>query len=768
MRDLRSRLGRQACRKSLRVSPSQRAEDGFTLPELLIVLVIIPIIIGGLAIALIALLQNTVATDQHGTAIRLSNSHDAQITSAYFVRDVQSATSVSTAHVPLCAPAGSPNDQLLGLQWSSGNSTVSVSYFIQQAPLEIVRYFCSTGSVPQSTSVVSHDVFNGLASVAFLTCPAVGFGANSSVCAGNGATTYVAVVVDCTNDSGKKDCANGGPVSVVPAAAGGIGISGVHLYVLENTTTNFQYLLTGTPRLANGAQTGQPQSKQLNPPFIANGPVAVGNCNMLANGVAAINDSTSPAMTIGPTGSWSGTGLVTSDPNTSTAVSGSAGSYPTPVDFGPPVKSPYDVLTEPPSPPAGNPYPTVTETANPWDPSTDPLALSGGKLKPAIYVVQHGLKLSKGLDATNGVLFYVTGGNVDLGVGNANVLMTPLAPNWENPVPTGTPTPPEVVLWVSRNDTSPSNPPTMTLGGNGNATTINGAVYAPTAALTMNGGGSSGGVNAQSLDIGSIVSCNGGGSVPYNLTIGSPLSSGASVQPTSATISNGQSDSAAITVLGVGSLTPTGTVTFYQCGPLGVGIGCTSTANQVGGPVTLTASSPGIAKATSAAFTPSSAGTYCFAAYYSGNASYSPSSDTSTDGCFTVSGPPAPTILVPSSSASCYNHTGGGSCTMWPLAISGTAGDPGGPGVASVNIAIQDPNGLWWNGTSYSSSTPLTFPAADTSGTGSFSTWKLPYPLVNLPSSDKGTYTVVATITDKTTPTGVTGPAASQSFNWKG
>ena len=96
-------------------------------------------------------------------------------------------------------------------------------------------------------------------------------------------------------------------------------------------------------------------------------------------------------------------------------------------------------------------------------------------------------------------------------------------------------------------------------------------------------------------------------------------------------------DSAAVT----GNATagsPTGTFTFYVCGPSLTPPPCTSTTGtMVGtGPVSVIAAAGDAATADSPAFTPSSTGTWCFAAYYSGDSNYAPGSDTGSDGCFTV------------------------------------------------------------------------------------------------------------------------------------
>jgi prepilin-type N-terminal cleavage/methylation domain-containing protein len=66
-----------------------RADDGFTLVELIIGIVITSVIIGAIASALIVSFRTTNVTQQ-----RMAESHDAQISSAYLANDVQSAGSV--------------------------------------------------------------------------------------------------------------------------------------------------------------------------------------------------------------------------------------------------------------------------------------------------------------------------------------------------------------------------------------------------------------------------------------------------------------------------------------------------------------------------------------------------------------------------------------------------------------------------------------------------------------------------------------------------
>ena len=114
--------------------------------------------------------------------------------------------------------------------------------------------------------------------------------------------------------------------------------------------------------------------------------------------------------------------------------------------------------------------------------------------------------------------------------------------------------------------------------------------------------------------------------------------------PLNSTIDEGQSNIDQATVTGNDSdaspPAPTGTVTFYQCGPTNAPTPCTG-GTQLGNPVSLTASGANTATATSPTYTPNSApGYWCFRAVYSGDGNYFTSSDNSSvRECFFVNGP---------------------------------------------------------------------------------------------------------------------------------
>jgi len=198
-------------------------QAGFTLLELVVVIAIMGLVIGAITTALITTLQN------EGTiSDRVSASADAQITSSVFVRDVQSASEVTTlqtagpvqGHAGVC---GSGTTYLLGLYW---NGTV-VSYWTKDGTggaHDLVRSFC--GSTNESETIS-----RGLPTIqgpATVTC-----GPNVSSC--NYATTWMSTA----------------------------GVSGISIAVVEpptrpgaSSSNGYGFSLSASPRYQTQASCG--------------------------------------------------------------------------------------------------------------------------------------------------------------------------------------------------------------------------------------------------------------------------------------------------------------------------------------------------------------------------------------------------------------------------------------------------------------------------------------------------------------------------------
>ena len=143
---------------------TSRDEEGFTLIELLIVVMVTPLIIGAIAIALVATFQL-----QSSVSNRLTDSGDAQVVTASFQNDVQSAVEVTTQ--PASSPQCGSGSQLLGLEWdgtTGGTFNTVVSYVTEQsgtsattgaATYSLVRQYCDDGSLtPISSTTLSYDI----------------------------------------------------------------------------------------------------------------------------------------------------------------------------------------------------------------------------------------------------------------------------------------------------------------------------------------------------------------------------------------------------------------------------------------------------------------------------------------------------------------------------------------------------------------------------------------------------------------------------------
>ncbi len=109
-------------------------EPGFTLVELLIVSVLIPIIVGAISLALLSTFRV-----QSGITDRLSSTGDTQATSATFFRDVQNATYLTTSATP-AVQCGSASP-ILSLEWTLPTQYATlISYSVVPNGIVIAGY----------------------------------------------------------------------------------------------------------------------------------------------------------------------------------------------------------------------------------------------------------------------------------------------------------------------------------------------------------------------------------------------------------------------------------------------------------------------------------------------------------------------------------------------------------------------------------------------------------------------------------------------------
>ncbi|HEV3268276.1 MAG TPA: CshA/CshB family fibrillar adhesin-related protein [Acidimicrobiales bacterium] len=140
----------------------QRGSEGFTLVELLIVVTILPLVVGGLAVGLLSVfsLQSSVSN-------RLGNTADSQVVSSHFENDVQSAAEITTAPSNSSAECGPANEvQLLGLEWNPFSTGGAYQNVVSYADVQngtsysLVRYYCSAGfsNTTYTTTIISYNV----------------------------------------------------------------------------------------------------------------------------------------------------------------------------------------------------------------------------------------------------------------------------------------------------------------------------------------------------------------------------------------------------------------------------------------------------------------------------------------------------------------------------------------------------------------------------------------------------------------------------------
>jgi hypothetical protein len=148
---------------------------------------------------------------------------------------------------------------------------------------------------------------------------------------------------------------------------------------------------------------------------------------------------------------------------------------------------------------------------------------------------------------------------------------------------------------------------------------------------------------------------------------------------------------------------PSGTVSFFVCGPLTGASGCSSGGTAVG-TVSLI---QGLTNATAASssFAPNATGTWCFRAEYSGDSSYSPSSDGSSTECFSVGPATAHVVSTPIKQTTTL---AAGDSDLLTITGNAVGGSPSGTVSFSVCGPLTTASGCATGGTAVGGPVPLT------------------------------------------------------------
>ena len=434
--------------------------------ELLVVLIIMPLVVGAIAAVVLISLK-----DQNGISGRLSDSASGQTTSAFYVRDVESAAFVTTNPSPSSPEVcGTGTTFELGLTWGSPNAGGSVvSYWedpVAGTPptMNLVRLYCTGGS---GTPVSSVAVAQGLV-----------------------ATSGISVGVT--------------PPPEATAAASNwtstAGTSSITMGALQ-AASNFHFDLVAVPRVYTPQSEGvSGGGTPLPPPMLLLGTgvpalSCAGNAHLNVSGTAYLNASASGSISMsGNNAIVHATQIDVADPTPSTAITGVGVTPSTPV-YEPAVPDPYGPSVANLQPPSSSGQPVYTDGANhgPGVYTTTLTFSSPGDyvLATGTYILDQGISVSGQANlssGTGGVLLYVKGGFISFS-GQGNVSLNPLSPAPYAAAP-------NLGIWQDRSDTN-----VISLSGSASANTYSGTIYAPTAQVggSGNAGYTAGGVISSSF-----------------------------------------------------------------------------------------------------------------------------------------------------------------------------------------------------------------------------------------------------------------------------
>ncbi len=312
-----------------RDDPKGRGERGFTLVELLIVVTILPLVIGAISMGLVSVLSL-----QSRVSNRLSGSGDLETVDATFVKDIQSATTITTEATspPECGTTGT---QLLGLVWSDGQSAVSyvsVPMTNGTTNYSLERTYCTFGdfATPARTTVISYDLSGSQSA--------------PSICA----PTY-------------SSCSSS---LLPPTAAATIAAVVFSIYVPMSSAP---YTMVASPRAGGDTVGGTPTGNSMVPPLtllgsgcgvlgVGNGTLSINVNGGTANGNLGIDSTCADgAVNLANEGNIDAATILAPDPSTTTILtSGNPGNIPPLFGWTAP-PDPFSGLVAPQAPPSTSP-----------------------------------------------------------------------------------------------------------------------------------------------------------------------------------------------------------------------------------------------------------------------------------------------------------------------------------------------------------------------------------------------------------------------------
>jgi prepilin-type N-terminal cleavage/methylation domain-containing protein len=144
-------------------APAGRAEGGFTLPELLITVVITSIMVLSLSSAFIVGAKTTTQANS-----RFQESHDAQLLTTYFPADAASATTVSTTSIAgsTCPVPGTP---VVLFTWTESGVRRDAFYGRPAGTSEVARQYCENNVAKSRVTVIR--MLAGDAAAMTVGCP---------------------------------------------------------------------------------------------------------------------------------------------------------------------------------------------------------------------------------------------------------------------------------------------------------------------------------------------------------------------------------------------------------------------------------------------------------------------------------------------------------------------------------------------------------------------------------------------------------------------